>query len=186
MKDLENSSTPPVRRVPVNRTTPLPNLSPGDLAWESDLLLLLSNLESLRVRYTDYCRRGRAVAALESMLSLMQQVVDFSAQHFDPAHEMLVELQARADAFRTAVTILLERLNRSTLQTLLRMFRRTPSAGDPHAQFVGCAQALVEVLAAYFGFFRSCFRLPAAAAAWEETSGVFLDELRALVALLES
>jgi hypothetical protein len=186
MNDLKPNDTRPIRRPVAGRDTVRPGPSEHDVAWERDLLLLLSNLEAVRVRTSDNCKGGRAVAALEAMNALVGQVRDFAGRRFDAAHPALAELRGRSDAFFAATAALLARLQRSTLKTLLRLFSRGPSAGDPHAQFVGCARSLVEVTTAYFNFFRQNFHAPASAHAWDETSGVFLQDFRALVALLES
>ena len=158
-----------------------------DLAWESELVLLLSNLECQRVRLAEACASGHAVVALDAMLAMADTAADFVTARPDGADPdgPLAEAERLTEAFRCAVRRLRGRLERNTFKSLWRLFKRSSDDGDPHAQFAGCAEDLVAVLTAYFSTCTGRFRSRTAARAWHDTHLVFLADLRGLVDQLQ-
>jgi hypothetical protein len=182
MNDVDEQKIRPTRRSVAGRDVNQ-GPSPEDLLWESELVQLLSSLESLRSRLEDSCVAGQAIAALDTMLTMGDQVTTFAAGHLDPADEggCLAALQAQSYVFIAAAKGLRDRLQRTTIKAILRLFGRHSEGGDPHAQFVLSAEALLAFLEEAFALFTDCFRSEEAGRGWVETHTVFIAELRGLV-----
>ncbi len=70
-----------------------------DLAWETELVQLLSTLESFRAQLQDDCHAGRALPAVEAMLAVAKGVAGFVRARFGDGS---AETRAAADAFFAA------------------------------------------------------------------------------------
>jgi hypothetical protein len=188
MSYVDNRKSRPVRRPPLPPSGPPAAPSPDDLAWEGELIQLLSTLEAYRTLLADRCVGGHAVEALETMLATGGHLVAFAESRLDTegAGEAYDDLRARAEECLARARKLHARLNRTALKTLLRMLGRPSEGGDPHAQFVDCAERLGDVLAGFFGLFTDCFERPEAAHDWADTSAVFLAEVAGLVEQLRT
>src|SRR5262249_50178322 len=154
--------------------------TPEDLAWESELVLLLSRLEALRTELGTCCVRGEGVAALETMLAMGACLTGFADHHASVVSEGAVELRQRDEEFAALAPQPRDGLQRTTLKMISGLMGWRSEGGDPHVQFVAAAQALFDLLARAFDRFTDCFGSPAAARAWAEAQSVFLTDLRGL------
>lgn len=186
MSHVDERKSRPVRRPPAGANAAAPTA--GDLAWEGELVELLSTLEAYRTLLADRCVGGHAVEALETMLAAGEYLVAFAESRLDTAGagEPYEALQARADDFLARARRLHARLDRTALKSLLRLLGRRSEGGDPHAQFVDCAERLAGLFAGFFGLFTECFERPEAARDWSDTSSVFLGQVDGLVAQLRT
>ncbi len=160
----------------------LVELDPRDRSWENQLLILLCALETLRSRLHERCEAGLAVAALDTMLAMMDRLSLF-IEHPDLEEEREA-LAGGIEWVRGEAGQLRNRLCRSPLQMLMRLFR-SPSRDDPRVQFVESAQGLYDVLTRAFEFFLERFQSPHSAQDWNEAHRSFLADLGELIELLQ-
>ena len=152
-----------------------------DLTWESELVHMLSALESLRARLQDECGAGPMLPALETMLAVAKGVTAFLRPRFvEAAAGALAGVQAHYDVFLAAARPLHRRLDDSVLGSLLRLLRFRREEGDPNEQFMDAGRKLRGLLNAAFDLCARRFLSPAAAQSWTETYTVFLVELDGL------
>jgi hypothetical protein len=156
-----------------------------DLAWESELVQMLSALESFRVNLHDDCLAGRRLPALETMLAVAKGVSAFLRPRFEDAPP-LQAVQAFHDVFLAAARPLHDRLDDTVQKMLLRFLRFRRETGDPNAQFLAAGHRLESYLNAAFVLCARRFVSPTAAQSWTETYTVFLDELDGLFQTIES
>jgi hypothetical protein len=159
--------------------------SAPDLAWESELVQMLSALESFRVSLHEDCHAGRVLPALETMLSVAKGVAAFMRPRFEDA-AALKAVQAYYDVFLVAARPLHARLDNAVQKVLLRLLRFRREAGDPNEQFLAVGRRLEGYLNAAFVLCARRFASPAAARSWTETYTIFLDELDGLFQPIES
>jgi len=167
---------------------------PQDRIWESELLSLLCSLETLRTRLQEHCEAGRAVVALDTMITMVKTLSDFIAVHVPQESEETSpewgestrELEERIAAFQSLSGRLRNRLSRSPWQHLLRLFGSASDEGDPRVQFAAVTRSLYEVLTAAFDLLMGLFRSLTAARDWNEARQAFLADLQGLVELLDS
>jgi hypothetical protein len=159
-------------------------LPAADLAWEGDLVELLSALEAARVEVESACERGRGLEAVEALRTMGALIAAFAERRSDvdddgAANTVLAAFTTTADRLR-------DRLDRSAAKAVLRLFGWHSSGGDPHAQFLTAFERLLVALEAHFALFGRRFTASAAGRGWDEASGVFLAELHGLLARLRA
>jgi hypothetical protein len=182
MNDLDHARIRPPRRLPSVQDQAAAGPAPSDLAWENELVLLLSTLESFRTALAECCHRSEGVPALETMLAMGGCLTGFVDRHPDAVPgEALQDLRGRGEAFAALGGKLHNRLRPTTLGAIRRLLGRRSGGGDPHAQFVEVARSLDGLLARSFELFMERFASPGMARAWTETSTVFLGQLRGLI-----
>ena len=148
-----------------------------DQAWETELLQLLSTLESFRARLHDDCHAGRALPAVEAMLAVAKGVAAFVRSRLGDDG---AEARAAADAFFAAVRPLHARLDDDVFKALLRLLRRRDPR-DPREQFVDAAAKLRTFLNNAFALCAGRFVSSFSRVSWVETYTVFLDDLDDLI-----
>jgi hypothetical protein len=148
-----------------------------DLAWESELVQMLSTLESFRARLYDDCAACRALPGLEAMLAVAKGVDAFLRPRFEngPA-DAVAAVQASSNVFFAAARPLHDRLDDAVLKSLLRLWVRRDAA-DPNLQFLEVGRKLKDYLQNAFALCAGRFLSPAAAQTWTETYTVFLADL---------
>jgi hypothetical protein len=159
--------------------------SAADLAWESELVQMLSALESFRAGLYDDCLAGRPLPALETMLAVAKGVAAFLRPRFADAAAQKA-MQAYYDVFLVAARPLHDRLDNTVHKAILRFLRFRREAGDPKEQFLAAGRRLESYLNAAFVLCARRFVSPAAAQSWTETYTVFLFELDHLFQPIES
>jgi hypothetical protein len=173
MNDLEREMDWAPAEIPGVGQAPAP-----DLAWESELVQMLSTVESFRARLYDDCTAGRALPALEAMLAVAKGVDAFLRPRFEhgPA-DALAAVQASSKVFFAAARPLHDRLDDAVLKALLRFLWARRDAADPNLQLIEVGRKLKDFLKTAFALCASRFLSPAAAQTWTETYTVFLAEL---------
>ncbi len=156
---------------------PAAGASPQDLAWESELVQLLSTLEAFRAQLHDDCHAGRALPAVEAMLVVAKGVSGFVGARFGDGSP---ELRTAADAFFGAARPLHDRLDDDVFKALWRLLRRRDDR-DPRDQFADAAHKLRVFLSAAFARCASRFASPSPRRTWTETYTVFLDDMDGLI-----
>jgi hypothetical protein len=180
----EMTKPPNVRKSrPVPTVRVRPELCPEDLAWEQDLVLMLSRLDSLRARLAAELAREDLAQAVAHMGELLVPPCDLDASHPVPqSHpETVAALQQQARQVQEAGEELQAHLRPSALGMLKRLFSRPASPVDLSRLFERFFQEVVAALEAHFTFFTACFHAPSGAHGWIETSDVFLKELKSLI-----
>jgi len=172
VNDLERDNITP----PSARPTPT-----RDLSWESELVQLLSTLESFRTRLHADCEAGRELPAVETMLAVGRGVAAFVAARFGDER---AAVQEAGDRFFAAAKPLYDRLDDNVFKMLVRLFWRRRDSRDPREQFHAVLCKLREFLKVAFDLCALRFLSPAAARGWTETYTVFLVELDALAELV--
>ena len=129
-----------------------------DLAWESELVQLLSTLESFRSQLHDDCHAGRALPAVEALLAVAKGVSGFVGARFGDGS---TGLRAAADAFFGAARPLHDRLDDDIFKALWRLLRRRDDR-DPREQFADAAGKLRAFLSAAFALCAGRFASPSA------------------------
>ena len=160
-----------------------PDAAPAqDLAWERELVHLLSTLESFRARLHDDCTAGRALPAVETMLAVADGVAGFVRLRFAGGPDALLGgVQASADAFYAAARPLHDRLDDNLFKALWRLVWRRRDGRDPREHFAETAAKLRAFLNAAFFLCAGRFLSPSAAKSWTETYTVFLEDIDGLI-----
>ncbi len=155
---------------------------PQDLAWESELLHLLSTLEAFRAQLHDDCLAGRTLASVEALLAVAKGVAAFVRSR---CKDILVEsggtLEASEQAFLAVARPLHDRLDDDVFKALRRLFQRRRDPRDPKEQFADAAGRLKVFLNVAFGLCGVRFISPTARRSWTETYAVFLDDIAGLI-----
>jgi hypothetical protein len=152
----------------------------GDDALESQLMLLLSQLEQAMARLSLGKLKKRPQLALDHLCEMVNQLVAF-AEERTGAHEGAVALEAilhRAGRKLTLARLLSARGNRLSVETpanLYRTWSRDPA--DRRKTFREIGRAMALLVQSYFDLLARQFRSPATADAWRESYGVFLRDL---------
>lgn len=180
MNDLESDP-----QVQLDEGQSVSQPAPSDLAWENELVQMLSALESFRVALDDDCQAGRALPALETMLAVAKGVAAFLRPRFADG-TALKAVQAYYDVFLTAARPLHKRLDNTVQRVILRLLSFRRETGDPNDQLLATGRRLESYLRAAFCLCARRFTSPVAARSWTETYTVFLDELDSLFRLTES
>ncbi len=180
MNDLESDS-----HVQLDEGQGVSRPEASDLAWESKLVQMLSALECFRVGLHDDCQAGRALPALETMLTVAKGVAAFLRPRFANG-AALKATQAYYEVFLAAAHPLHKRLDNTVQAAFLRLLRFRRDTGDPNDQFLAVGRRLENYLRAAFCMCARRFTSPAAAKSWTETYTVFLDQLDSLFQVTES
>jgi hypothetical protein len=159
-------------------------LPPGrdehDQALEQRLVLMLSNLEYMRVLLEE-CQAGqRPAETLEAARTLVNHVVEFT-EKYAPAEappEALAPALAKAGDFYTSAQQLTEQYNGSFLKSVFGLFGKKAPAPDRRRLFQETTQRLLEVLESNFDLYSNWFHAEPAAGNWRETYEVFLADLK--------
>lgn len=170
-KDWAPGEVPGVGQAPWRPAAP-------DLAWERELVEMLSTLESFRARLHDDYAAGRTLPALEAMLAVAKGVAAFLRPRFGQGPgDALAAVQTSSDVFFAAARPLHDRLDDAVLKALVRLLWVRRDAGDPNQQFLDAGRKLKDFLKAAFVLCASRFLSPAAAQTWTETYTVFLADM---------
>jgi hypothetical protein len=166
-----------------SRTT-LPRVNPEavalDLAWENDLVQLLSELESLRVRVADQQAQQRPGPALQSAQALVDRVVGFAQQRLPEADQAqaLASIVSRAAELRATIAAATQELAGGVWAALTNFFSKVSAERAEHRRLVrAAAQGAIAVLTSCFELFTDAFQSPEHARQWGQTYGVFVSDL---------
>src|SRR5438105_14596710 len=112
------------RRLPVI-TAPAAGQA-EDVAWENELIIMLSGLETPRARLADSTAAGALAPPAEAMVAMAQHVKAFADRRLSPhTHgEALLRVRTRAGEFLDDAAQLLKQVLPSVLRTVGRLFGR--------------------------------------------------------------
>jgi hypothetical protein len=180
VNDCNPSRSHAVRRIPTGAAD---EMSAHDLAWENELVLLLAVLDPIRDQLAQALSGNRASVALGAMLDIGEHLAAFARGHLDAAAlgADWASHQKRAEEVLDSARRLHARLNKSTWERFLRFLGKPSPGGNPHAQFLACAEGLFETLNAHFALFGRCFESAEGRRRWEDVYAVFLADLRGLL-----
>jgi hypothetical protein len=159
-----------------------------DVAFERDLVLLLSKLDQFRSRLADAQVQRRAPLALQIILTLLDEVIDFTKRSLKTREDATAgkEELAQAEKLYLAVQELLRHLTPGPLHSFISFFGK-PSvdhADRAHA-FREIGRRLLQVLEGLFVLFQDYFQVPASATEWTQAHRLFLADLRPVVDRLQ-
>lgn len=150
-----------------------------DTRLENELISLLSNLEHLRAQLVDKKSREQASLALQTLIDMVNHVVDFSEEHTNGGlkvgslKEVLLEA---ADEYPAAQLL---KVQHSRLTDNSVMLHQTWK-GDPLVRqqtFHQIVESLLAILETYFVYFTTSFRSASVTDQWSETCIKFLADL---------
>jgi hypothetical protein len=159
-----------------------------DSDLENELVQMLSGLEYIRANLEEQHMHKRPVHALETLTTLVNQVVAFANNRLDASayRADLASTLAKAGDFFTSAQQAREQFGGSGLKSWFGLFSRSAtSRGERRQLFHTAVQGVPEVLEGYFVLFMALFQTPAAVQAWTETYGVFLADLRRVLDKLD-
>ncbi len=154
-------------------------LGGADNALLDELILLLSNLEYLRVQMADQRERGRPAEVVRALTLLMDEAVGTAerlpADEADDGADLLV--LAEVGNFYTAAQEARQALGGSSLRSLFNLFRAAHDPEEPAAPAARVGAQFLEVFRAVLGLFDGRFSDPGAAAEWAQARDVFFADL---------
>jgi hypothetical protein len=151
-----------------------------DVAWENDLVQLLSELEALRVRVAEQQSRQRPGSALQSALSLVDLVVAFAQKRLPEADQAqaLPPLVSRAAELRVTMAAANQELAVGVWASLTHLFAGSSAEKAERRRLVrAAAQGVIELLTSCLELFTGALHAPENARQWGQAFGVFVSDL---------
>jgi hypothetical protein len=168
--------------------TPSPIDTEQDVDLERDLVLLLSKLDQFRSRLADAQVQCRASLALQIILTMLDEVTDFTEQSLktrEDAKEGQEQL-AQAGELYLVVQELLKQLTPGALQSFISFFGKPATDhGKLSHDFRQVTRRLVKVLEGFFVLFQDYFQVPASSTEWNEAHRLFLADLGPVIDRLQ-
>jgi hypothetical protein len=168
--------------------TPSPIDTEQDVDLERDLVLLLSKLDQFRSRLADAQVQCRASLALQIILTMLDEVTDFTEQSLktrEDAKEGQEQL-AQAGELYLVVQELLKQLTPGALQSFISFFGKPATDhGKLSHDFRQVTRGLVKVLEGFFVLFQDYFQVPASSTEWNEAHRLFLADLGPVIDRLQ-
>ena len=165
-----------------------PALSSADIdqdnSLESDLILLLSELEPIQTHLADKKIQKRPHLALSYLVTIVNEVVNFEETLPRDHPESISLSQTVVEIGETYPELKLLRIhnNRLSAELVSKIYNGwTGTATERHQTFNLMGQALLALIAHYLSQITTRFHATAVADQWQETGQIFLEELKRLV-----
>jgi hypothetical protein len=175
-------------KLPALNQPPEPPVAPEeleqDMRLESELVLLVSQMDYVRGRLTEPDARRYPGTSMPLVIEMMKSMIAFADRNAD-ADAGGVTL-AKAREMLIWIDQLLQHVNESGFKSLWSMFRKpTLSATESHRLFRQMVQDVPNVLEQFFVLFSTSFHSQEIAQQWTQTYSLFLTDLRNTFGTLE-
>jgi Domain of unknown function (DUF4388) len=152
----------------------------NDAALESELMLLLSQLEQSMTRLGEDKVRKRPRAAIDTLCGMVNHLIACAEQRLDVGEGKLAlqPLLAQAARHHPMARLLTVHQNRLSAQTVANLYSAwSDDPAERREMFREICRSIERVTESYLDLFARQGRSPATAEAWRESYGVFLRDL---------
>jgi hypothetical protein len=155
---------------------PPPEEVEQDMRLESELVLLVSQLDYVRTLLDESIAQRSPGAILQSSVEMLKTVCAFAEQY--PEADAGGATLGKARETLTWMQQLERQVNESGLQSFLGMFRkRTFTATECQRLFGQVRVAVPDLIGQFCTLFSTAFHSPETARQWTQTYGLFLADL---------
>lgn len=169
----------------VEEAQPVAPLSPAQIeqddTLENDLVLLLSRLEQMQIRLADARDGKQPVPALHLLTEIVNQVAEFAEKLPAAGHRsgQLADILAQAAETYATARLLRVTNNRLSARIVAQLYSSwTGDIAERKQTFKEISHSLLIIIEKYFLHIINRFHAAAVAGQWQETSEIYLAELK--------